>query len=134
MASFTMLCPAGTAAAAAFGCTGLRRRRVPLELGHLAFQPDRHHPPNEDWCLSGLRDVAEDSRRCSTIMRREEKAECEKMHTIMDTYKLDGQMRWLVAQKNRMFNGELYRYIADGRGVHAAAVSSFICNFFAVLL
>lgn len=27
-----------------------------------------------------------------------------------------GQMRWIVAQKNRVRNGELYRFIADSRG------------------
>ncbi|KAK9812714.1 hypothetical protein WJX72_002537 [[Myrmecia] bisecta] len=47
---------------------------------------------------------------------KEEKAQCELMHSIIDKYKLHGQMRWLVAQKNRVKNGELYRYIADTRG------------------
>lgn len=29
---------------------------------------------------------------------------------------LQGQMRWIVAQKNRVRNGELYRFIADSKG------------------
>ncbi|XP_076884820.1 sucrose synthase 2-like [Bidens hawaiensis] len=48
---------------------------------------------------------------------REEIAEIEKMHNLIKQYKLDGQMRWISAQTNRARNGELYRYIADGRGV-----------------
>ncbi|PIA61285.1 hypothetical protein AQUCO_00300666v1 [Aquilegia coerulea] len=47
---------------------------------------------------------------------REEIAEIEKMHSLMATYKLDGQFRWISAQMNRARNGELYRYIADTRG------------------
>ncbi|PWA49588.1 sucrose synthase/cyanobacteria [Artemisia annua] len=48
---------------------------------------------------------------------REEISEIEKMHNLMKEYKLDGQMRWISAQTNRARNGELYRYIADGRGI-----------------
>lgn len=48
---------------------------------------------------------------------REEIAEIEKMHSLMKQYKLDGQLRWISAQTNRARNGELYRYIADGRGI-----------------
>lgn len=29
---------------------------------------------------------------------------------------LQGQLRWIVAQKNRVRNGELYRFVADTRG------------------
>lgn len=47
---------------------------------------------------------------------REERAECEKMHNLVKEYKLHGQMRWIVAQKNRVRNGELYRFIADSKG------------------
>ncbi|KAF5178563.1 Sucrose synthase [Thalictrum thalictroides] len=47
---------------------------------------------------------------------REEIAEIEKMHSLIKTYKLDGQFRWISAQMNRARNGELYRYIADTRG------------------
>ncbi|CAH1434148.1 unnamed protein product [Lactuca virosa] len=48
---------------------------------------------------------------------REEISEIEKMHELFKKYKLDGQVRWISAQTNRAQNGELYRYIADGRGI-----------------
>lgn len=48
---------------------------------------------------------------------REEIGEIEKMHELMKTYNLDGQFRWIAAQTNRARNGELYRYIADTKGV-----------------
>ncbi|GLT56205.1 hypothetical protein SLA2020_292660 [Shorea laevis] len=48
---------------------------------------------------------------------REEIAEIEKMHNLIKEYKLDGQFRWIGAQTNRARNGELYRYIADTKGV-----------------
>lgn len=48
---------------------------------------------------------------------REEIQEIEKMHNLMKEYKLDGQFRWISAQTNRARNGELYRYIADKRGI-----------------
>ncbi|XP_068664319.1 sucrose synthase 2 [Aristolochia californica] len=47
---------------------------------------------------------------------REEIEEIEKMHYLMNEYKLDGQFRWISAQTNRARNGELYRYIADTKG------------------
>ncbi|KAI4301443.1 hypothetical protein L6164_034721 [Bauhinia variegata] len=47
---------------------------------------------------------------------REEIAEIEKMHNLIDQYKLDGNFRWIQAQTNRARNGELYRYIADTKG------------------
>ncbi|XP_072974748.1 sucrose synthase 4 [Typha angustifolia] len=48
---------------------------------------------------------------------REEIQEIEKMHQLIKTYNLFGQFRWLSSQTNRAQNGELYRYIADTRGV-----------------
>ncbi|RAL42094.1 unnamed protein product [Cuscuta campestris] len=48
---------------------------------------------------------------------REEIAEIEKMHALIRQYNLDGQLRWISAQTNRARNGELYRYIADKRGI-----------------
>ncbi|XP_039021416.1 sucrose synthase 2 isoform X3 [Hibiscus syriacus] len=48
---------------------------------------------------------------------REEMAEIEKMHGLIKEYKLDGQFRWIAAQTNRALNGELYRYIADSKGI-----------------
>ncbi|BDA49039.1 Sucrose synthase 2 [Coccomyxa sp. Obi] len=47
---------------------------------------------------------------------REEKDQCQKMHDIIEKYSLQGNFRWLVAQKNPVRNGELYRYIADKKG------------------
>ena len=46
----------------------------------------------------------------------EEQHECQKMHDIIKQYSLQGSIRWIVAQKNRVQNGELYRYICDTRG------------------
>jgi sucrose synthase len=48
---------------------------------------------------------------------REEIAEIEKMHVLIKKYKLDGQLRWISAQTNRARNGEVYRYIADRKGI-----------------
>ncbi|URD91599.1 hypothetical protein MUK42_00734 [Musa troglodytarum] len=48
---------------------------------------------------------------------REEIQEIEKMHQLIRTYNLFGQFRWISSQMNRARNGELYRYIADTRGV-----------------
>lgn len=48
---------------------------------------------------------------------KEEQAELAKMYSHIDKYNLNGQIRWISAQMNRVRNGELYRYIADGKGV-----------------
>ncbi|XP_073314494.1 sucrose synthase 2-like [Primulina huaijiensis] len=48
---------------------------------------------------------------------REEISEIEKMHDLMKQYHLEGQVRWITSQTNRARNGELYRYIADKRGI-----------------
>ncbi|XP_015891967.3 sucrose synthase 2 [Ziziphus jujuba] len=48
---------------------------------------------------------------------REEIAEIEKMHDLIKMYNLHGHFRWISAQTNRARNGELYRYIADTKGV-----------------
>ncbi len=47
----------------------------------------------------------------------EERSQIELMHQLMDRYGLDEQMRWVEGQVDRERNGELYRYIADRRGV-----------------
>ncbi|KAJ8752468.1 hypothetical protein K2173_004756 [Erythroxylum novogranatense] len=47
---------------------------------------------------------------------REEIAEINKMHALIDKYQLKGQMRWIAAQTDRYRNGELYRCIADTKG------------------
>ncbi|KAL7136917.1 hypothetical protein ABFS83_10G062000 [Erythranthe nasuta] len=46
----------------------------------------------------------------------EEQAEMKKMYSLIETYELNGQFRWISSQMNRVRNGELYRYIADTRG------------------
>ncbi|KAM7277759.1 hypothetical protein ACFE04_004893 [Oxalis oulophora] len=48
---------------------------------------------------------------------RDEMQEIEKMHELYKKYDLNGQFRWIPAQMNRARNGELYRYIADTKGV-----------------
>ncbi|XP_023519351.1 sucrose synthase 6-like [Cucurbita pepo subsp. pepo] len=47
---------------------------------------------------------------------REEIAEIKKMHSLIEKYKLRGQIRWIAAQTDRCRNGELYRCIADTKG------------------
>ncbi|XP_065881335.1 sucrose synthase 7-like [Euphorbia lathyris] len=47
---------------------------------------------------------------------REEIAEINKMHNLINKYQLKGQIRWIAAQTDRYRNGELYRYIADTKG------------------
>ncbi|KAF3792261.1 Sucrose synthase 4 [Nymphaea thermarum] len=59
--------------------------------------------------VAGYHDVSKSS-------DREEIAEIEKMHGFIKKYNLKGQFRWIVSQKNRVRNGELYRYIADTHG------------------
>lgn len=48
---------------------------------------------------------------------KEEKSECLKMHSIISDYQLAGCFRWIVAQKNRVQNGEIYRFVCDTKGV-----------------
>jgi sucrose synthase len=47
----------------------------------------------------------------------EERSEVEKMHELISRYELDGQLRWVEAQVDKERNSELYRYIADSRGI-----------------
>nr|AMN16535.1 sucrose synthase [Albuca bracteata] len=47
---------------------------------------------------------------------KEEQAELKRMYSLIEEYKLDGQIRWISAQMNRVRNGELYRYICDTKG------------------
>ena len=58
--------------------------------------------------------VAGDRRKESKDL--EEKAEMKKMYSLIETYKLNGQFRWISSQMNRVRNGELYRVISDTRG------------------
>lgn len=48
---------------------------------------------------------------------REEIVEIQKMHDLIKQYNLNGNLRWISSQTNRARNGELYRYIADRKGI-----------------
>lgn len=52
----------------------------------------------------------------SKSKNREEMEEIKKMHTLIEKYQLNGQMRWIAAQTDRNRNSELYRCIADTQG------------------
>ncbi|KAI9119537.1 hypothetical protein K1719_009413 [Acacia pycnantha] len=69
--------------------------------------------------------VAGDKRKESKDL--EEKAEMKKMYGLIETYKLNGQFRWISSQMNRVRNGELYRVIGDTKGafVHLALYEAF---------
>jgi sucrose synthase len=47
----------------------------------------------------------------------EERAEIDHMHAIMNEYKLEGRMRWLGTRLEKNLAGELYRHVADQRGI-----------------
>jgi sucrose synthase len=47
----------------------------------------------------------------------EERAEIRTMHQIMDAHGLDGSVRWIGTMLERPMVGELYRWVADRRGV-----------------
>ncbi|MDA8127460.1 MAG: sucrose synthase [Betaproteobacteria bacterium] len=47
----------------------------------------------------------------------EEKSEIARMHALMDGAGLDGRMRWLGARLDKNLAGELYRHVADRRGI-----------------
>jgi sucrose synthase len=47
----------------------------------------------------------------------EERAQIVLMHQLMDQYQLDSQVRWLGTRLDKNLSGELYRYIADQKGV-----------------
>ncbi|XP_047310735.1 sucrose synthase-like [Impatiens glandulifera] len=65
--------------------------------------------------LANLVVVGGDRRKESKDL--EEQAEMKKMYDLIETYNLKGQFRWISSQMNRVRNGELYRYIADTKGV-----------------
>ena len=48
---------------------------------------------------------------------REEREQIARMHELFEHYGLDGQVRWLGLQLDKPLAGELYRFIADQRGV-----------------
>lgn len=47
----------------------------------------------------------------------EEKAEIAKMHELIERYDLEDQLRWIELQVDRERNSEIYRYVADHRGI-----------------
>lgn len=47
----------------------------------------------------------------------EERESIQHMHYLMDEYGLDGQMRWVGTRLEKNLTGELYRYVADSRGI-----------------
>ncbi|MCF7992501.1 MAG: sucrose synthase [Thiohalocapsa sp.] len=47
----------------------------------------------------------------------EEREQIGAMHRLFDQHNLDGQVRWLGIHLEKQLAGELYRYIADRRGV-----------------
>lgn len=48
---------------------------------------------------------------------REERSQIERMHALFEEHGLDGQVRWLPRCTDRELGGEIYRQIADRRGV-----------------
>jgi sucrose synthase len=48
---------------------------------------------------------------------REEQAQIERMHALFDEHGLDGCVRWLGVRLDKTVSGEIYRCIADHRGV-----------------
>jgi sucrose synthase len=46
----------------------------------------------------------------------EERMEIQRMHSLMDQYQLDGQVRWLGRHLEKSMAGELYRVVADHHG------------------
>ncbi|KAL5722208.1 sucrose synthase [Ranunculus cassubicifolius] len=65
--------------------------------------------------LANLVVVAGDRRKPSKD--KEEQAEMTKMYALIEKYNLKGDFRWISSQMNRVRNGELYRYIADTKGI-----------------
>ncbi|QSA97482.1 sucrose synthase [Methylococcus sp. EFPC2] len=47
----------------------------------------------------------------------EERAQIQRMHELMDHHRLDEEVRWLGVRLDKNMSGELYRYVADGRGI-----------------
>ncbi|MFZ5484760.1 MAG: sucrose synthase [Pseudomonadota bacterium] len=47
----------------------------------------------------------------------EEAEQIRRMHALFDQHGLDGQVRWLGARLDKALAGELYRHVADRRGI-----------------
>ncbi|MBN2292087.1 MAG: sucrose synthase [Pirellulales bacterium] len=50
---------------------------------------------------------------------QEEIDEINRMYELIDRYRLDGQVRWCAARLNKVETGEIYRIVADRKGVFA---------------
>ncbi|MBU0729140.1 MAG: sucrose synthase [Proteobacteria bacterium] len=48
---------------------------------------------------------------------QEEAQQIRSFHELMDTYSLDGQVRWLGTRLDKTLAGELYRFVADCHGI-----------------
>ncbi|SIT69140.1 sucrose synthase [Ectothiorhodosinus mongolicus] len=48
---------------------------------------------------------------------REEREQIARMHALFDEHGLDEQVRWLGVRLDKTLSGELYRFIADRRGI-----------------
>jgi sucrose synthase len=46
----------------------------------------------------------------------EEQDQIRRMHELFASHGLDGSVRWIASQSDRVVNGELYRFVADTRG------------------
>ncbi len=53
----------------------------------------------------------------SQASESEERFQIQRLHDLITQYDLDGQVRWLGLQLDKNLAGELYRFIADLRGV-----------------
>ncbi|MBN1552633.1 sucrose synthase [bacterium] len=55
--------------------------------------------------------------KAETSASQEEREQIEILHGLMTRFDLDGQVRWIGLQLKKKIAGELYRFIADRRGV-----------------
>lgn len=55
----------------------------------------------------------------ATSSDAEEQAQARRMHELITEHNLHDRVRWVNALSDKVFNGELYRVIADRRGVFA---------------
>jgi len=85
-----------------------RIKNVSGLLEWFAESPDLRERANL-FLVAGKVDPAESS-------DQEEKAQAERMHELFDTHGLDGEVRWVNAMSDKVFNGEVYRFVADSRG------------------
>jgi len=61
--------------------------------------------------------VVAGSVRAENSTDEEERSQILLMHSLMEQYQLDGQVRWLGTRLDKNLSGELYRYVADRKGV-----------------